>query len=151
MRDSVEHSANVGAIDVGYSTQLTEALDLHTLTVGQLVSPGQGITAVDVASSVEEVCNATRASGHLRIRVTRDAEVVGVVHVRDTMNEDDSRTAGDVMRPVYRLAGSSPVYTALATMRETRTHLALVDGEAGPGVVTLVDVLERLFPRTTAA
>jgi CBS domain containing-hemolysin-like protein len=36
-------------------------------------------------------------------------------------------------------------------MRETRTHLALVDGEAGPGVVTLADVLERLFPRTTAA
>jgi CBS domain containing-hemolysin-like protein len=151
LRQLVEHSANVGALDASYSTQLTEALDLQTLTVGDLVDPGQGITAVDAEASVVDVRRATRESGHLRILVERDDDVVGVVHVRDTMTEDDTRRAGEVMRPVFRLPAATPVYAALATMRETRNHLALVDGEDGPGVVTLADVLQRLFPRTTAA
>jgi CBS domain containing-hemolysin-like protein len=82
--------------------------------------------------------------------VTR-GEVVGVVHVRDTMTADDSATAGDLMRPVLRLDASMPVYAALTTMRETRNHLAVVDGAGGLGVVTLADVLQRLFPETMAA
>jgi CBS domain containing-hemolysin-like protein len=46
------------------------------------------------------------------------------------------------------------VHAALKTMRETRNHLAVVtDGGALVGVVTLADVLRRLFPQpeTTAA
>ncbi len=36
-------------------------------------------------------------------------------------------------------------------MRETRNHLAVVDLGNGPAVVTLTDVLQRLFPRTMAS
>jgi CBS domain containing-hemolysin-like protein len=151
LRHLVEHSANVGALDASYSAHLTEALDLQTLTIGGLVSPGQGITAVDMAASVADVRAATRASGHLRILVTHDGAIVGVVHVRDTMTPRDSLTAGELMRPVLRLEASTPVYTALAAMRESRNHLAVVDSDSGPGVVTLTDVLQRLFPRTLAA
>jgi CBS domain containing-hemolysin-like protein len=151
LRQLVEHSANVGALDASYSTQLTEALDLHTLTIGDLADPGRGITAVAEDACVRDVRAATRASGHLRILVTRDTEVVGVVHVRDTMTEDDSRRVREMMRPVFRLEADTPVHTALATMRETRNHLVLVHLTDGPGVVTLADVLTRLFPRTTAA
>lgn len=146
LRQLVEHSANVGALDASYSSQLTEALNLQTLTVGELVSPGQGITAVEESATVTQVQAASLDSGHLRILLTRDDEVVGVVHVRDTMSEDGPRPTREVMRPVFRLDATTPVYAALATMRETRNHLALVDGEGGPGVVTLADVLNRLFP-----
>lgn len=150
LRHLVEHSANVGALDASYSAQLTEALDLQTLTVGDLVRPGKGITAVHATESVAAVRAATQASGHLRILVTRD-QVVGVVHVRDTLTAEDSVTAGELMRPVLRLDASTPVYAALATMRETRNHLAVVEGPGGLGVVTLADVLQRLFPETMAA
>ncbi len=54
------------------------------------------------------------------------------------------------MRPVFRLDAATPVYAALSTMRETRNHLTLVAGDGGEGVVTLADVLQRLFPRTSA-
>jgi CBS domain containing-hemolysin-like protein len=150
LRQLVEHSANVGALDVSYSTQLTGALDLQALTVGELVSPGQGITAVDESASVTQVQAASLDSGHLRILVTRDDEIVGVVHVRDTISGDDPRPAGEVMRRAFRLEAATPVYAALATMRETRNHLVVVDSEAGPGVVTMTDVLLRLFPRAAA-
>lgn len=150
LRQLVEHSANVGALDASYSTQLRGALDLQTLTVGDLVRPGQGITAVDEFDSVTRVQAASLDSGHLRILVTRADEIVGVVHVRDTMSGDDPRLAGEVMRPAFRIDATMPVYAALAAMRETRNHLAVVDSEAGPGIVTMTDVLLRLFPRTAA-
>jgi CBS domain containing-hemolysin-like protein len=151
LRQLVEHSANVGALDASFSAQLTEALDLQVLTVGELVAPGQGITAVDASGTVADVRAATQDSGHLRILVVQDGDIVGVVHVRDTMSQDESCRAGEIMRPVFRLPASTPVYAALTTMRETRNHLAVVDGGGGPGVVTLADVLQRLFPRTAAA
>jgi CBS domain containing-hemolysin-like protein len=147
LRHLVEHSANVGALDASYSTQLTEALNLQTLTVGEMVRPGRGITAVDESASAVQVQAASLDSGHLRILVTRDNEIVGVVHVRDTMSGDDPRPAREVMRPVFRLDAATPVYSALAAMRETRNHLAVVGTEIGPGVVTMTDVLLRLFPR----
>lgn len=150
LRQLVEHSANVGALDASYSTQLTEALDLQTLTVGDLVSPGRGITAVDESVGIEQVQTASLQSGHLRILVTRAGEIVGVVHVRETVSGDDPRSAGELMRPIFRLDADTPVYAALTTMRETRNHLAVVNGAGGLGVVTLNDVLLRLFPRAAA-
>lgn len=45
-------------------------------------------------------------------------------------------------RPVFTIAADTPVYVALASMRETSSHLALVvDGDATVGVVTMSDVL----------
>lgn len=151
LRHLVEHSANVGALDASYSAHLTEALRLQDLTVGDLVRPGRGITAVDVDASVAAVRAATLDTGHLRILVTRGGPVVGVVHVRDTLDLAETDAITDVMRPVGRLDATMPVYAALASMRETRTHLALVATEGGDGVVTLDDVLQRLFPRTATA
>ncbi|MFV0535145.1 MAG: hemolysin family protein [Cumulibacter sp.] len=147
LRHLVEHSASVGALDETYSAQLTIALDLQNLSVGDLLDPNQRINSVDASESVLRVRQQTRASGHLRIPVTKDGVIVGVVHVRDTLMEPDDRAASEIMRPIMRMTASTPVHSALATMRETRTHLVLVESADGPaGIVTLADVLKRLFP-----
>jgi CBS domain containing-hemolysin-like protein len=150
LRHLVEHSASVGSLDEAASAQLTEALDLQHLTLGDLVRSGRGITAVDASATVEAVRSAARTSGHLRILVTSGSTITGVLHVRDTLPLTEEAAIGELVRPVLRLDASTPVYTALATMRETRNHLIVVDGATGPGVLTLTDVLQRLFPRTAA-
>lgn len=150
LRHLVEHSANVGALDAGYSAQLSGALDLQSLTVGDLVRADAGRTAVPAGATAGDVRAASMASGHLRILLGDGEQVQGVVHVRDTLLEPDDRPAAEIARPVFELAAATPVYTALALMRETRNHLAVVHGDGRTvGVVTLADVLGRLFPRTT--
>ena len=53
---------------------------------------------------------------------------------------------------MFGLAADTTVHEALTSMRETRNHLALVrDGEAVVGVVTLADVLRRLFPQPSGS
>jgi len=75
----------------------------------------------------------------------------GVVHVRDTPSEPEGTPIAPLTRAAYRLRPESPVYTALAQMRESGNQLAVVTDEGRMlGVVTLTDVLRKLFPRTTA-
>ena len=144
----VEHSTNVGALDASYSRQLTGALELETLTVADLVPGVTPVTTVGAGSTIGEVQEATRRSGHLRILVGAGADVRGLVHVRDTLGSPTESLAAAHLRPVLTLAGHTPVYTALARMRETSTHLAVVrEGAELVGVVTLSDVLRRLFPQ----
>jgi CBS domain containing-hemolysin-like protein len=149
----VEHSTNVGALDAGYSRQLTGALELETLTVADLVPPGASLTTVADNATVREVQEATQRSGHLRILLGTGRDVHGIVHVRDTLSSPAGRPASAVMRPAFTLAAHTPVYTALAQMRETSNHLAVVRDAGGDllGVVTLSDVLRRLFPQPQPA
>jgi CBS domain containing-hemolysin-like protein len=143
----VEHSANVGALDASYSTQLTSALELETLTVAELLSSGSRPTAVARTSTAKDVQQATLASGHLRILVGDARDVEGVVHVRDTLAVESETPSTALMRPVLRLDSDLRVYAALRQMRETGNQFAVVvDGDDVGGVVTLTDLLRRLFP-----
>jgi CBS domain containing-hemolysin-like protein len=161
LRHLVEHSANVGALDAAYSAQLTGALELTSLTVADLLRPGAVPTAVDPGATVAEVQEASRRSGHLRVlvraggmRPTAGAgtPVTGAVHVRDTLTAEPASPVAPVVRPVLELAADTPVYAALSAMREGSSHLAVVTGADGSvGVITLNDVLSRLFPRTTGS
>lgn len=51
------------------------------------------------------------------------------------------------MRPVLTLDAATPVYSALHTTRETRSHLAVIERDGRiSGLLTLTDVLSRLLP-----
>lgn len=152
LRHLVEHSVNVGALDAGFSAQLAGALDLQRLTVADLLRPGALPTFVPPGATVADLRRASLASGHLRVLVGEADAVLGVVHVRDTLTERDDLPVVELVRPVLALPVTTPVPRALAAMRETRQHLAVVEGPDGfVGVITLADVLGRLFPPSQPA
>ncbi len=151
LRHLVEHSANVGALDASFSAQISGALELEQMTVRELVTPDAPLVAVAADAGVGAVRQATRRTGHLRILLGDQARLAGVVHVRDTLTAPDEAPAADFARPVFALEADTTVHVALKAMRETRNHLAVVtDGGAVLGVITLADVLHRLFPQPEA-
>ena len=80
------------------------------------------------------------------------AQLTGVVHVRDTLTAADQAPAVSFARSVFSLEADTTVHAALKAMRETRNHLAVLnDGGAFLGVITLSDVLRRLFQQPTTA
>jgi CBS domain containing-hemolysin-like protein len=150
----VEHSANVGALDASYSAQISSALELERLTVRDLVTPDAPLAGVPTDATVGDVRELTRRTGHLRILlgVGPGPRLTGVVHVRDTLTASDDAPAAPFARPVFTLDADTRVHAALKAMRETRNHLAVViDAGEVVGVVTLADVLRRLFPQVAGA
>lgn len=148
LRHLVEHSTNVGALDARFSSQLSGALDLEDLRVRDLLRKGP-VTQVSPTGTVADVRAATEDSGHLRILVGSGTGTEGLVHVRDTLVHPDSAPLTGLVRPVFTLDPDTRVYEALARMRETANHLAVVSDEGRTvGVVTLSDVLRLLLPRT---
>ena len=152
LRHLVEHSATVGTLDERYHAHLTSALELESLTVGDVVTPNDHLAVVGPAADADEIQTAGRTSGHLRLLVRDDASgapVRGVVHVRDSLTASPGTTAADLMRPVLSVESAQPVYETLTAMREQRAHLALVtDGGRAVGLITINDVLQRLLATT---
>jgi CBS domain containing-hemolysin-like protein len=152
LRHLVEHSANVGALDAGFSAQISGALELQRMTVRELVTADAPLGAVPADAPVGAVREVTRRTGHLRILLGDRARLTGVVHVRDTLTAPGEAPAAGFARPVFTLDVDTTVHAALKAMRETRNHLAVVtDSGAVLGVITLSDVLRRLFPEPTTA
>lgn len=153
LRHLVEHSATVGAIDVAYSDQLANALDLRRLTLADLVADQSAPASLAVPATAGQVRSAARDSGHLRIllREPGAATPTGVVHVRDTLMLAADAPVTAITRDVLQMPAATALHAALTRMRETSNHLALVpDAAGGVRVVTLADVLAQLFPRTMA-
>jgi CBS domain containing-hemolysin-like protein len=153
LRHLVEHSATVGAIDVAYSDQLANALDLRRLTLADLVADQPTPVALPTPATAGEVRDAARTSGHLRILLQEPGAPVptGVVHVRDTLMLATGTPVTEITREILQMPADTALHAALTRMRETSNHLAIVpDAAAGVRVVTLADVLAQLFPRTTA-
>ncbi|RBY89798.1 hemolysin family protein [Blastococcus sp. TF02A-26] len=150
LRSLVEHSANVGALDARFSAQISGALELEHMTVRELLGVQSVPTGVPAGATVGDVRALTRRSGHLRILLGTGAgeRITGVVHVRDTLTAPDEAPAASFARPVFTIDAGTTVHAALKAMRETRNHLALVtDAGSVSGVITLADVLRRLFPQ----
>ncbi len=147
LRELVDHSANTGALDAERRDQILSALDLDSAPLREIVRPRGELAGVPVTAPVEEIREAARTSGHLRLVVVDGERPVGVVHVRDALSRPSDVTAADLMRPVATLDADIPIHDALRAMRERRNHLALVesDGEL-LGLVTLQDLLDRLLP-----
>ncbi|PRX92318.1 hemolysin family protein [Allonocardiopsis opalescens] len=147
LRQLVETSAQAGLLDADRRDQLTAALEVNTAPLRSAVTPRERIVSVPHDAPAAAVEDTARTSGRLRL-VVRDAdqEIVGVLHVRDALAGPREQTAIEMARPVLNLAATTPIYVALSIMRESRSHLALVeDGDELLGVVTLQDLLDKLF------
>ncbi|GAB97512.1 CBS domain containing-hemolysin-like protein [Kineosphaera limosa] len=153
LRQLVEHSANVGALDAGYRMQIEGALQLRKLRLAQLVRAGRVPSALPLEANVRQVQDLARRSGHLRVLLRDGDKYPKVVHVRDTLAAPDtSEPAIEYARDTFELPGDTLVHEALATMRETQNHLVVVTEKGEPiGVVTLADILTRLLPTATAS
>ncbi|MGH3760351.1 hemolysin family protein [Actinophytocola sp.] len=150
LRQLLDHSSKVGALDERRHEQLATALDLHTRPVREIVRPRSELVTVAPWQGAEGVRAAVRSSGHLRLVVWGDEPLgrpLGVVHVRDALTAPDGTTAAQLMRPLLTLPDDTPMHAALTTIRDRRNHLVLVySGGELSGFVTLHDLLDQLLP-----
>ncbi len=148
IRQLVEYSGNVGTLEPQMQQQLSGLIDLGSLPLESLINAGETPVHVLQDATVADIRAAAIQSDRPRILIL-DANGIkpAVVHVRDTLLEPADRPAHEIARKAFVLDAKTPVYEALARMREASVQLAVVISEGRmSGVVTLADILKRVLP-----
>ncbi len=148
IRNLVEYSSQVGVLEPALRSQITEVIELQSLTVDQITVPVSKATQVAPDATVADVQDVSQQSGHLRV-LLRDAagRRPAVVHVRDTLLADRAAPAAQYARAAFTVEATTPIYELLRQMREHSAHLAVVEATGHfKGIVTLTDVVKRVLP-----
>ena len=148
----VRRSAEVGTLDVGTATLLTNSIELDTLTAVDVMTDRTRVEVVRRDETAADVVERARATGHSRFPVidTSHDDIVGLVHLRRAVAVPYERR-GDV--PAAALMDDAPrvpetvrLGPLLVELREHGMQMAVVVDEYGgtAGVVTLEDFIEEL-------
>ncbi|MEU8241859.1 hemolysin family protein [Actinoplanes missouriensis] len=150
LRMLLETSREHGTIADAEHELLTAMLAVQSTELRQVMVPTGRIVSVDAGDDARAIELRSIESGRSRLAVTdQEGHIVGVVHVREAAKATSSgspATARTLMSTPLSLPAETSVVNAIATMRQRRSHLALVTEPAGvTGLVTLEDLLEQVI------
>jgi len=148
----VEGSAEEGILEPEEKEMIHSIIRFTDTTVRQIMVPRIDMTAVEVASPLQQVVDVVLEAGHTRVPVydgTID-RIVGIVHAKDLLRpllegRHDIRLE-DVLRPPYYVPEGKKVDELLHEFRREQTQLAIVVDEYGgtSGLVTIEDIVEEI-------
>jgi CBS domain containing-hemolysin-like protein len=149
----IAESRDGGLLEPHEHRRLHQALRLSLRSAGQLMVPRAAVVGIDLQWSSARILDAVIASPYTRLPVFDGSidRILGVVHVRDvattfarTRNLDTLRKR---IRPVPAVPESMAADQLLRTLREARSHQALVVDEYGAvaGLIALQDVVAELL------
>ena len=130
---------------------LRNILNLHGLTLYDIMVPRADIIAVHSQISLSELVRIMSEKAHSRMPVYEETldNIIGMVHIKDVLacwNSEEKVNLRKIVHPVLFVAPSMPILELLLQMRVSRRHLALVIDEFGgvDGMVTIEDLVEEI-------
>ncbi|WP_171165787.1 hemolysin family protein [Streptomyces sp. I05A-00742] len=145
------HSAREGVLEPDTAELFIRTLNLADLTAENVMTPRVQVTALDERATVEDVANATRATGLSRFPVYRGSldAVVGVAHIKDVLavpaDQRPQRPVAALLREPLLVPASLTVDRLLDRLSAKRSMAVVIDEYGGTaGVVTLEDIVEEV-------
>lgn len=149
----IAESRDGGLLEPDEHLRLKRALRLNLRQAKQLMVPRPRMSAINVATPLNEVITFVAQSSFSRLPVYRDTidNIVGIVDTKDVVrwlvNDGTPATLADLMRPIASVHESVTADRVLRQLLERRVQQALVVDEFGgtSGLITLEDVLSEVF------
>lgn len=142
-----EESIMLEALSSQHRQYVMNLVDLERKRMKDIFVPWKHVIHVRPSQSTEEVEEIILASGHTRIPVLQDTDVIGILNTKEFMV---LRGAGGdhwspLVRPAVRLHTDTPILTGLRLLQARRMLMAMVYGnQTLLGIVTLEDILEEI-------
>jgi CBS domain containing-hemolysin-like protein len=147
----VEESRREGLIDHHEGRLLVGALTFEERDARSVLLPIETLVTVPADVTPDELERLASQTGYSRFPVRRDGELVGYLHLKDTLEFEDRHRhrpiAESWIRPLVTVEETDRLRAVLTTMQRSGAHLATVcaqDDRRTLGVVALEDVLEEL-------
>lgn len=148
LRLLVDESHQSGLLDDEKQERITNIFDFGERKVHQVMTPLSRVEALDVSRGRDEVMRLMKHVKYNRFPVFEGTidNIVGILHVKDVIRQDDAFELRTLLRRVPRVLASKPVEEVLADLRRFKVHMATVVDEGGStvGIISLEDVLEEV-------
>ncbi|WP_457638542.1 hemolysin family protein [Persephonella sp.] len=125
------------------------ALELHKVTVSEIMTPRRDIFAIEKGKTLREVLEIVKEHDYSRIPVYEGSldNIIGILYVKDIIFlkfEGREEKIDRFLRKPYFVPEFTPLLDLMKKFEETKNHIAIVVDEHGTvvGLITFQDILE---------
>jgi len=126
-----------------------EIFDFDETGVGEVYVPLKDVVSLPETAIVQDLITRSVETGYSRFPLYRGREeqIIGMVHVKDTLLKDTRTSLKEVMREIVRIPATMKVDDVLRVLQREKMHMAAIEAKDGRiiGVVTLEDLIEEIF------
>jgi CBS domain containing-hemolysin-like protein len=149
----IRSSGEEGRLNDDELELLTRAITFTEKVAADAMVPRVSVVGLSRHDSIAELRRTSAATGHSRFPVYDEDldDIVGVVHVKDSITVPESRIpvtpVGEIAKPALQVPESSTLEYLLSELQKAGRGMAVVVDEYGgtAGVVTIEDLLEEIF------
>lgn len=140
-------SVNIANLSNAHQQYVINLVHIETKKIRDILVPWTQVNVVDLKFNLNEVLSLVIKSGHTRLPVYAENEIVGILHSKEfiTFISSGDENWKKIIRPVIRILPSEGILRTLRIMQEKKTHMALVENNSEIiGIVTLEDIIEEI-------
>ena len=141
-----------GVIDKEEERLIYNIFDYTNTLAYEIMTPFVDVTTVEKDSSITEVIQAIDKTGHSRLPVMDDDNVVGLVYAKDALRTMAGGAglevkASGILRQPFFAPDTKKISSLLQEMQRQRIQTAVLFDEYGAvsGLITVEDILEEVF------
>ena len=144
-----ETTVEIDALDSQHQQAVLNLAHLERRQIRDILVPWGDVVFVRSADSMEAVVPVVFASGHTRLPVEDNGNVVGILNTKEFLayRESGGTEWHGSIRPALRVLTTAPALTSLRTMQAKHIHMAVAYSPSGSleGIVTMEDILEEFL------
>jgi putative hemolysin len=144
-----ETTVEIDALAQHHQQAVLNLAHLERRQIKDILVPWSDVVFLRSTDSMEDIVPVVFASGHTRIPVKDNGNVVGILHTKEFLafRENAGREWQSIIRPTIRLQTTDTALTTLRLMQTKRSHMAVAFSPAGElmGIVTMEDILEEFL------
>jgi len=151
IRMIVDSSGQAGVFEQQAQEMLENVFEFQDTPVKAIMVHRTEVEAMEKGSSLREMVALRKKFSYSRLPVFDETvdNIIGIVHTQDALlhvDELDSTTVDDLMRPAFFVPENMKVRDLFSSLKKQKSHMAIVVDEFGgmSGLVTLENVLEEL-------
>jgi len=141
-----------GVIDKEEERLIYNIFDYTSTLAYEIMTPFVDVATVEKDARIADVIKAINETGHSRLPVMDDDNVVGLIYAKDTLRAIASGASPDVkasaiLRQPFFAPDTKKISTLLQEMQRQRIQTAVLFDEYGvvSGLITVEDILEEVF------
>ena len=138
-----------GTIKKDEKLMVNEIFDFDDTETKEVFIPIKNVYLLNENDTLRRLKKKALETGHSRFPVYRKnkKDIVGIVHVKDTLLKDEKIHVKEVMNSVLFVQQKRKADDVLRKMQKKKAHMAIVKSKNGKilGIVTFEDLIEEIF------